>query len=51
MRVKSRAMAIASISAVALLATACGGSSDDDSTSGGGAGGEIITCRSRGPGS
>lgn len=43
MRVKSRAMAIASISAVALLATACGGSSDDDSTSGGGAGGEIIS--------
>ncbi|WP_242612770.1 peptide ABC transporter substrate-binding protein [Janibacter limosus] len=36
-------MAIASISAVALFATACGGSSDSDSTSGGTAGGEIIS--------
>lgn len=44
MRVKSRSMAIASISAVALLATACGGSSDDNSGSGGdgGGGGEIV---------
>ncbi|WP_277454587.1 ABC transporter substrate-binding protein [Janibacter sp. DB-40] len=43
MRVKSRSMAIASISAVALLATACGGSSDDSSGgSGGDGGGEIV---------
>lgn len=43
MRVKSRSMAIASISAVALVATACGGSSDDSSGSGGGeGGGEIV---------
>ncbi|WP_338750690.1 peptide ABC transporter substrate-binding protein [Janibacter alittae] len=37
-------MAIASISAVALVATACGGSSDDNSGSGGdgGGGGEIV---------
>lgn len=41
MRVKSRAMTVASISAVALFATACGGS-DDSGDSGGGTGGEII---------
>ena len=38
MRVKSRSMAIASISAVALLATACGGSSDEGSGEGGSGG-------------
>ncbi len=43
MRVKSRSMAVASISAVALLATACGGSSSDDSAGGEGkGGGEIV---------
>ncbi len=42
MRVKSRSMAIASISAVALLATACGGGSDEGGGSGG-SGGEIIS--------
>lgn len=35
MRVKSRSMAVASISALALFATACGGSSDDGGGSGG----------------
>lgn len=49
MRVKSRAMAVASISAVALLATACGGGDDDksggDGTSGGEgkSGGELVS--------
>lgn len=41
MRVKSRAMAIASISAAALLATACGGGSDDSDGGSGGEGGTI----------
>lgn len=40
MRVNSRSMAVASISAFALFATACGGGSDDDGGSGG-AGGEF----------
>ena len=39
MRANSRAMAVAGISAVALLATACGGDSDSDSTDAGSAGG------------
>ena len=39
MRVSSRSMAVASISAFALLATACGGSDDDGGS--GGAGGEF----------
>ena len=41
MRVKSRAMAIASISAAALFATACGGGSDDSDGGSGGEGGTI----------
>lgn len=43
MRVKSRSMAVASISAVALLATACGGSSGEDDGGSGGGGGEIVS--------
>ena len=45
MRVKSRSMAVASISAVALLATACGGSGNNSEEGSGGGGegsGEII---------
>lgn len=41
MRVKSRSMAVASISALALFATACGGSGDDEGS--GSSGGEIIS--------
>lgn len=51
MRVKSRAMAIAGISAVALLATACGGDSGSSSDSAGKTGGEIIArgCQPQNP--